>query len=164
MSNDYSKLTQRFWSKVQKGDECWEWQASGDRWGYGQIKHQGVMRLAHRVSWEMHHGAIPEGMQVCHRCDNRKCVRPDHLFLGTQRENVKDMHAKGRQGVSQGQRLSKANEKRRMEGVKLTVESVRGIRADKARGDTVAAISEKYGVNHMTIWKVTTGRTWKHVH
>ena len=92
-------LEQQFWSHVNKGDECWEWTASLSHNGYGQIikcidgkkKHL----IAHRVSWEIHFGPIPEGMKVLHRCDNRRCINPGHLFLGSCQDNTDDMIKKG---------------------------------------------------------------------
>ncbi len=99
----------RFWDKVVKSDECWEWQGAHDPRGYGFIGAPGGGKnlLAHRVSWELHNGAIPQGRYVLHRCDNPRCVRPDHLFLGTHADNMADRQAKGRQaqGDGQGQRL-----------------------------------------------------------
>lgn len=84
-----------FWWKVRIGDGCWEWQAARDRRGYGLIRFRGALHRAHRVSWALAHGELPTAC-VLHRCDNRSCVRPEHLFLGTQGDNVRDARDKGR--------------------------------------------------------------------
>lgn len=92
----------RFWSKVRKGDGCWEWSGSRNHRNYGIIfVYQDERRKNHnmaasRFSWILHFGAIPDGMQVCHTCDNPPCVRPDHLWLGTAKQNTDDRIAKGR--------------------------------------------------------------------
>jgi hypothetical protein len=90
-------LAPRFWAKVRKGDGCWEWQGA-TRHGYGTVwvAEAGGMRLAHRIAWELTNGPIPDGLLACHHCDNRVCVRPDHLFLGTYADNAQDMSRKGR--------------------------------------------------------------------
>lgn len=98
-------VEERFWAKVDKSGDCWVWTAAvvGSRnpkykriGGYGAFGVGGKVRRAHRVSWELANGPIPDGALVCHSCDNRSCVRPSHLFIGDQSDNVHDMDAKGR--------------------------------------------------------------------
>lgn len=89
----------RFWQHVQPGspDECWLWNNGATPNEYGQLYNaKGPKIRSHRLSFEMHHGPIPKGMHVCHRCDVKACVNPAHLFVGTQQDNMRDMHAKGR--------------------------------------------------------------------
>lgn len=90
-------MAERFWVRVDRaeGAACWHWLRAVTRDGYGYF-HYGRARLAHRVAYELTHGPIPEGMQVCHQCDNPGCVRPDHLFIGTAQDNADDKVRKGR--------------------------------------------------------------------
>lgn len=98
----------KFWARVDKtpglGPEgtCWQW-TKGPKNGYGQVWWGGRLQLVHRVCWELSYGPIPEGMLVCHRCDNPPCVRPSHLFLGTHGDNARDAWAKGRASLLKGQ-------------------------------------------------------------
>ena len=86
----------RFWQRVKKSPECWEWTGCLNGTGYGAFRWKQRGWLAHRYSYTLHNGPIPAGQFVLHRCDNPKCIRPDHLWLGTQTENMKDCAAKGR--------------------------------------------------------------------
>lgn len=85
-----------FWTKVRRTDGCWEWTGQKHMRGYGLQAVHHVKRYTHRISWELTNGPIPAGMVVMHRCDNPPCVRPDHLVLGTKRDNTQDMLRKGR--------------------------------------------------------------------
>ena len=89
---------ERFWASVDPSGDCWLWQGAvhTDRGGYGAFQDGDGIKYAHRAAWELENGPIPEGMQVCHHCDNPPCVRGSHLFLGTQKDNIADMLAKGR--------------------------------------------------------------------
>jgi hypothetical protein len=92
------------WRHVAKGDGCWEWQAQRDKDGYGKFERLGGQYRAHRAVYELVYGPIPPGIQVCHRCDNPPCVRPEHLFLGTNVENYWDSRVKGRRTPTVRQR------------------------------------------------------------
>lgn len=85
-----------FWVKVKKSDGCWNWAASLSKAGYGMFRIDRVTHYAHRISYELSFGEIPDGMVICHRCDNRRCLNPEHLFVATQKENMLDKMQKGR--------------------------------------------------------------------
>lgn len=149
----------RFWKKVTRSDGCWTWNASRCRDGYGTCFIPGKHIVgAHRVAWTiangLERGAIPEGRSVLHHCDNPACVNPAHLFLGTQLDNVRDMGRKGRARKALGPENANA---------KLTAETVRHIRRQRAAGVTCRAIAKELGVHPTAVGHVMRGRTWKHV-
>ncbi len=147
---------ERFTSKFEKRgpDECWPWTAGTNAGGYGWFGFNGRTRLAHRVSWTLNIGEIPEGLHVLHRCDNRPCVNPAHLFLGTQLDNVADRVAKGRSG---GGSLCGEDHPR----VKLTAEKVAEIRARYVpRVVTQEFLAKEYGVTRGNIHAIVSGKTW----
>lgn len=144
----------RFWKFVDKSQGCWLWTGVRNNVGYGRINPGGGSKRyasAHRISWLLAHGqSPPRGMCVLHRCDNRLCVNPDHLFLGTNSENMADMVGKGR--AAKGEKNVHA---------KLTLEQVRHIRRSKSEGAKVSALAKQFGVTQATIYYIVSGTTWR---
>jgi HNH endonuclease len=128
---------------------CWLWTGTADGRGYGQLSVRGRHRKAHRVSFELEHGPIPNELFVLHRCDKPSCVNPDHLFLGTAADNTADMVSKGRHTF--GERAVHAKLKER------------DVRAIKASAEMNKALAAKYGVNSSLISMIRTGKRWAHV-
>ena len=158
----------RFWSKVRKSDDCWEWTGSMRANGYGCFWYRGKHQQAHRVAWQLERGDIPDGLYACHRCDNRRCVRPDHLFLGTPSENNYDASSKGRNGAHthpekyrNGCPIKPIGEQNGI--AKLTAQAVRDIRALAANGHRHKSIASRYGVDKSSISKVVRRETWGHI-
>ena len=142
------KTPDYFWSKVDKSggdDACWEWTGCTGTSGYGFAMYHDVRTRAHRVAWGLANGPIPEGLRVCHACDNPRCCNPAHLFVGTQADNMADKVAKGRWGKP---------------GVHLTSEQVLEIRAKLASGVTQLAIAQAYGATRQAISAIATRRNW----
>lgn len=148
---------ERFWSRVSKTDGCWIWTGAENNahYDYGRIMIRGVRYSPHRLSWLLSHGAIPDGQYVCHSCDNPRCVRPDHLFLGTLTDNNRDRAAKGRSAPNRGEdnpfsKLSDAD-----------VAEIR--RLYKPRKCSQRYLAERFGVSQGTIWQIVNGRYWSHI-
>jgi hypothetical protein len=142
----------RFWRKVDLTGECWCWSAGTDPDGYGRFRVDGENQKAHRVSWVIAFGVIPDGKCALHRCDNPPCVRPSHLFLGTRKENNDDRFAKKRE--AKGNQLPQA---------KLTPEKVADIRRRIAGGERQVDIARDMQVSKVTICDINKGRYWRHV-
>lgn len=143
-----------FWEHVEiRWDGCWKWHGSTTSFGYGQFKSRQRRYAAHRFSYELHFGEIPEGMHVCHSCDNPECTRPSHLFLGTAKDNSQDKVRKGRhftpalKGSANGR-------------AKLTESDVVSIRGDTR---SLTKIARDYGVSHVLIGKIRRRESWTHV-
>lgn len=151
-------LEARFWSKVLKSEHgCWEWIAGRNTPnGYGCFYLGHKKLLAHRYSYELHYGD-PGELLVCHKCDNKGCVRPDHFFLGTASENILDAHRKGlvRLNPPKGERCPWA---------KLTNEIVHSLRARYAQGGiSFKTLGAQFGVSEMTASRAVRGESWKHI-
>lgn len=135
---------------------CWLWAGTYQSQGYGVANHKKVKGLAHRLSYTLHKGPIPDGMHVCHTCDNPACVNPDHLWIGTHQDNHKDKVNKGR--ASGGSLKGMAHNMR-----KLTDDSVREIRRLCSDGFTQTGVGRLFGVSQGQVWAIVTGRNWGHV-
>jgi hypothetical protein len=146
----------RFWKKVDRTKgygpkgECWQWIGAkgGGKNNYGWFSHRSHRFTAHRFSYELHFGPIPQGLLVCHKCDNPPCVRPDHFFLGTHKDNAEDMVQKGRRGVGTGL---------------LTDAQVREMRRRYASGETITEISKGYPVKRSAVSQVVHRHHYPHV-
>ena len=179
LNYDHSRATardiinQRFWSNVDKSGDCWLWQGLVLNSGYGQFYAAGKRYRAHRYSWILAHGPIPEGLSVCHTCDNPLCVNPDHLWLGTTLANQLDAVRKGRKasGIKSGA-YTHPEQVQRGEthpSAKLTEADVlylrRIWRRGHKRGDGtgITALARAYGMSTSSIQAAISGKTWKHL-
>lgn len=160
----------RFWSKVDKSggaDACWEWMGGISKTGYGQFKASGRTLGAHRVASCLGEGVDPYPLLACHKCDNRSCCRPDHLFAGTTKDNLDDMRNKGR-GATGDKNGSRKHPEQRLRGEEfwaatLTASQVIEIRRLSASGMNASEIARKLGVSAQAAYKAIVRRTWKHI-
>ncbi len=148
----------RFWSKVdiRLPFECWEWQACRKQHGYGffgsGLDGHPNNTLAHRMAWMLEYGPIPEGFKILHRCDNPPCVNLNHLFIGTQHQNVLDMESKGRGRHPAGEACG---------GSKLTIRQVEQIRELATGGTFQTAIAAQFGIGQSTVSSIVRRATWR---
>lgn len=141
------KLKKRFLKKVYVGlDGCWHWVGSIGSWGYGVLISEKKAARAHRISFQIYKGQIPSHLMVCHSCDNRACVNPDHLFLGTNQDNQVDAIVKDRTSNQ-----------------KLTVTAVQIIKECLSQGFRQVDIAEYFKVRPVTIGGIKSGHSWRHV-
>ena len=134
---------------MKKGPGCWLWSGTAASGLYGHY----LGKQAHRIAWELTYGPIPNGKKICHHCDNPPCVRPTHLFCGTQKQNSHDAVRKGR--LPRGQQNGNS---------KLTEQQVLEIRQRYAAGEeTQYEIADEFGITQANVWLTVQRKQWKHV-
>ena len=144
-------VKERFEEKFIKSDGCWEWEACIGVGGYGMFAVARTNQQAHRVAYRLYVGEIPDGLCVCHKCDNRKCVNPDHLFLGTQADNMRDRNSKGRQFDNSGEKNGRS---------KLSDAQAIEIISRCRAGETQGRLAKEFGVTPPAISYVVCHSTW----
>ncbi len=146
-----------FWISVSmpSADGCWIWGGMKSKLGYGRFGFNNKVELAHRMAYMLTHGPIPDGMHVCHTCDNPPCCNPSHLFLGTAKDNSRDCLSKGRRTLPpSGEEQWSA---------RLTRDQSRSIRVAHSQGTTPKELAHQYGVAVPTIYHILRGRNWKDI-
>jgi hypothetical protein len=147
----------RFYSKINNSiddKKCWIWNAYKDDDGYGKFSILGKTRKAHQFSYEYYHGPIPFGMCVCHTCDNRSCVNPNHLFLGTQQDNTKDRNSKNRQIKGSNHPHANLTEQLIWEMLNLIY---------SGELNSVKEISNKYNISNTNVYRILSKKAWNHI-
>ena len=151
-TTDFEAAAERFWSKVNKGGDCWLWIASKTTSGYGKFVIRGKYIAAHRYAYTAMNGPVPDGMCVCHKCDNRACVNPAHLWLGSNDDNMADMADK--------QRSPHGSQHMRSRLTPKAINDIRELHA--AGGYTHRELARMFGVSRSTATKAINGTTWIH--
>jgi hypothetical protein len=147
-------IKERFFQKVNKTSTCWIWTATKNGDGYGHFSHKKFIYKAHRFSWMLLYGDIPKGVLVLHKCDNPPCVNPEHLFLGTDKDNVHDAIRKGRRADLKGEQRYNC---------KIKDSMVPSIRDMYLQGHSLKAVAKVFGVDATTIHKIVIGKSRQHV-
>lgn len=164
-----TKLKLMFDERVVKTKSCWEWKGTINhlRGGYGYMKYKGKMWRSNRLSYYLHNGKFDTTLSVCHKCDNPSCVNPDHLFLGTQRENLMDASRKNRMRTGKNHGLNMNPERKpwgeRNGQSKLSVEDVVFIRKNFKNNYTAKELSNKFKVSEFNIYKIISRKLWPNV-
>jgi len=175
----------QFWERVDRsGDGCWEWlgATNNQRGGYGHVRYQGRSMRAHRLAFELAYGFAPGTEMVLHRCDNPPCCRPEHLFLGTHVDNMRDMRQKGRSAVGDRNGLRVHPESRhfgdrnglrkhpekvlrgeRNSKAKLSEDQVRMIRKRFLAGESSSKIASELPISPRSVRRIASGERWAHV-
>jgi hypothetical protein len=158
MGAPHASLEVRLWRHVEKTETCWLWRGCISNKGYGRIRvfidGKPKMIESHRIAWQVTHGPIPPGLHVLHKCDNPPCCNPDHLFLGTHGDNMRDMESKGRSNKTRGSKHHNA---------KLSEDDVREIRRLYSAGFNRRRIAEKFRVTLAAVKLIAARKSWKHV-
>lgn len=151
---------EQFWARVSRGEEeedaCWEWQGSNTKSGYGRVWVDTGHIYAHRVSWELTHGISPRG-HVLHRCDNPICVRPEHLFVGSDLDNVRDAISKGRFKFLDPRKGTEHH------NAKITDKQVREIRQLRNQGISCRAVGAMFNISGTMVSNIANRKNWAHV-
>ena len=150
--HDQGALPARFWQKVDRTGDCWEWTGTTTSGGYGHVSVNGKMVQAHRFAWAQRYGKIPEGRLICHHCDNRLCVRLTHLFEGSYKDNMEDCHIKGRAAIG----ASNAN-------AIFSERDIYEIRRRHQQGVSQSQIARELHCHQSTISDIVRRKRWTHL-